>query len=544
MNKRKKTFSEQLKLAFILVILIPVLFLGGFIFYSSHSYVKSQRMDESENIIRQNQAVLENWVNQCNDSLKYLAASYTLQEFLQTDEKHYVEVNRMAKNAGPLFYNTLLSNQYFKKITLYTEKDFQVMTDIIEKMDTITAKPWYQPVQQAAGAYWWMEDGEIYIAQKVVTPYPSRIVGIVAAQLEKESMERSFSIFYNMPVKIMVSDTAGEIYEYCNRETFSAAGFELAEMLPNTGWTVRYQIEKSYYKQNLWFNMGVPMMVIAIVLFVAWLCIWVGAKFLVKDLAVLVDEVKEVQKGNLDVKIQASGTEDINLLAENIQGMLNRIRQLIRQVYAKEIERQDLELNLLQSKISPHFLYNNLSAINWLAIDCGEERISEITTELATFYRTALNRGNNIDALSVEIANIKAYVRLQLIAYEDQFDAEYDVDDVLLTEIVPIFILQPLVENAIEHGINQKKKGRGSLRISAVREDEWLYLKVWDNGTTLYEKIGEAKMPDTDYGYGTGNVHRRIQLLYGEECGLSILADREGTTSVIKLKENFLKKQL
>ena len=156
--------------------------------------------------------------------------------------------------------------------------------------------------------------------------------------------------------------------------------------------------------------------------------------------------------------------EEIHVLAQSIQGMLGKIKQLIRQVYAKEIERQDLELNLLQAKISPHFLYNNLSAINWLAIDCGEEKISEITTEMATFYRTALNKGNNIDRLSVEITNIKSYINLQLIAHENEFDVEYDIDEGLLECVVPIFILQPLVENAIEHGINYQEEidGKGA----------------------------------------------------------------------------------
>ena len=120
--------------------------------------------------------------------------------------------------------------------------------------------------------------------------------------------------------------------------------------------------------------------------------------------------------------------------------MLGKIKQLIRQVYAKEIERQDLELNLLQAKISPHFLYNNLSAINWLAIDCGgREDLGDHTGD-GDVYRTALNKGNNIDRLSVEITNIKSYINLQLIAHENEFDVEYDIDEGLLECVVPIFI--------------------------------------------------------------------------------------------------------
>ena len=203
----------------------------------------------------------------------------------------------------------------------------------------------------------------------------------------------------------------------------------------------------------------------------------------------------------------------------------------------KEIERQSIELDLLQAKINPHFLYNNLSAINWLALDCGQDRIYEITTEMATFYRTALNRGKNVDRLSVEIANIRSYVNLLQISHENSFDIEYDIEEGLLDDIIPIFILQPLVENAVEHGIDQLRAKRGILRISGYTEGGYLVLSVFDNGTALYDKSGKGAMQISEYGYGTSNVHRRIQILCGEDCGLTVSADEEGTTASIKLKE-------
>ena len=91
--------------------------------------------------------------------------------------------------------------------------------------------------------------------------------------------------------------------------------------------------------------------------------------------------------------------------------MLRKIQTLIDEVYKSKLDKKSLELDLLQSKINPHFLYNNLSAINWIAIEKGEDRIYEITTELGTFYRTALNKGINVDHLNVEVENIKAYVK-------------------------------------------------------------------------------------------------------------------------------------
>lgn len=545
MNRGKKyLFSEQLKKAFVLVILIPILFLGGFIFYSSHQYIKKQKIVESANIVNRNGIELDNRVEQCENSLLYLTANYTLQEFMQMDNTQHIVVNKAAKSVGALIYNVLLSNQYYKDISIYTENDFHVLTDVLKKADTVSSEKWYQDILKTKDVYWWYEKDTLFIGRKITTAYPVKALGIVVVELKKETFESSFDIFNNLPIQISINDEGETVYQYSNENNFGQIGYEHSNQLADTGWTVQYQVDKKDYNQNILMNFGLPMLIVCIVLLAVWICIRILSKVLVRDLSTLVEEVNEVENGNFDVIFQEANIKEISTLAERIQSMINKIKQLIRQVYTKEIEQQNLELDLLQAKISPHFLYNNLSAINWLALECGEDKISEITTEMATFYRTALNKGNNIDSLSVELTNIKAYVNLQLIAHENLFDIEYEVDHALLSCNIPIFILQPLVENAIEHGIDQQKDGCGKIKIIIEKQEEWLYLRVHDNGTTLYKKIGTAILPVENYGYGTSNVHKRIQLVYGNECGLIIAADESGTTSTIKLIMKYLKKQL
>ena len=131
-----------------------------------------------------------------------------------------------------------------------------------------------------------------------------------------------------------------------------------------------------------------------------------------------------------------------------------------------------------------------------------------------------------------------------MIAHENEFDVEYDIDESLLECVVPIFILQPLVENAIEHGIEELEDIRGRIKISARQEEGCMYLEVHDNGRSLYEKIGAGAMRPENYGYGTQNVHKRIRLLYGQQCGLTITADKTGTTSIINLNMKDLRKQI
>lgn len=532
----------RLRIAFVIVIQIPVLSLGGFIFYSSYTYVRDQRMTESANLVKQNHAALCSWAEQCESSLRYLAGNYTLQEFLKMDENRYIEVNQAMKKVGPVLYNVVLTNQYYERVSVYTDKLFHIDTNLIKNSEEISGESWYREVLENSDIHWWEQDGSLFIGRQIAAAYPVRTLGVVVVELKQEPFESSFQMFQQTPVRVELKDGTDVIFQFASDELSRSAaegkvrwGFEDSRALADTGWDISYQIDRRYYSQNAIVSLWLPMVVICAVLFAVWFCIHLLSGFLTRDLSVLVEEVNKVQDGNFDAVIPNSDIREINILAESMQGMLNKIKQLIRQVYAKEIERQELELNLLQAKISPHFLYNNLSAINWLAIECGEDRISEITTEMAAFYRTALNKGNNIDKLSVEVTNIKAYINLQLIAHEQEFDAEYKIDEHLLDCIVPIFILQPLVENAIEHGIDQLDEGKGRLVVRIRQEEGWMYLEVSDNGKGLYEQIGNAAFPIENYGYGTRNVHKRIQLLYGEQCGLTIRAEESGTVSVIKL---------
>lgn len=536
MDRRKKSFEKQLKKSFIFIIMIPVLFLGGFIFYSSFQYVKRERLAEINNRIEQNEIDLHNRMEQSGKSLIYAVSNYTLQDFLQIDTQDYLELNNASKNVSPLLYNTILSNQYYKKMRIYTDKEYTIMNDLIHLSKEVQKEQWYIRTLESDDIGWWFQDEKLFLAKQIKTSYPVKKLGVMKVDIDIDIFRNSFRIFENVPIYIQILMGDETVYEYGKEEYASTLGFVRTDPLGNSGWDIRYIVDKSYFNQDI-SGVLLPMLIIVIVLCAVWFSIHMLSKILLRDIVVLVQEVNEIQTGNLDVDIQESEIEDVDILARSLKNMMNRIKQLIQQVYVKEIERQSIELDLLQAKINPHFLYNNLSAINWLALDCGQDRIYEITTEMATFYRTALNRGKNVDRLSVEIANIRSYVNLLQISHENSFDIEYDIEEGLLDDIIPIFILQPLVENAVEHGIDQLRAKRGILRISGYTEGGYLVLSVFDNGTALYDKSGKGAMQISEYGYGTSNVHRRIQILCGEDCGLTVSADEEGTTASIKLKE-------
>ena len=187
-----------------------------------------------------------------------------------------------------------------------------------------------------------------------------------------------------------------------------------------------------------------------------------------------------------------------------------------------EAHLKDAQLKYLQAQINPHFLYNSLSIINWKALEADQEDISRITLSLSTFYRTALNKGKNILLVRDEIANIKAYLDIQLMMHDDSFDVIYDIDDSILKYETLNLILQPILENAIHHGIEEKTDGRGKITVRGWKEDNCVWFMVEDNGVGMEQEVADKILTMESKGYGVRNVDERIRLCYGEKHAMKV----------------------
>ena len=174
-------------------------------------------------------------------------------------------------------------------------------------------------------------------------------------------------------------------------------------------------------------------------------------------------------------------------------------------------------MKALQAQINPHFLYNTLSLINWKAIEADAEDISKITLALSTFYRTSLNKGKNVMSLSDELRNMRSYLDIQLMMHDYEFDVEFDVDESIGQYQSLNLMLQPLIENAIAHGIDVKTDGRGKLTITGKEDGDLIVLTVADNGVGMSDEQAARILTEESKGYGVRNVNERIKLYYGEQ---------------------------
>ena len=256
------------------------------------------------------------------------------------------------------------------------------------------------------------------------------------------------------------------------------------------------------------------------------------ARLFMKRINLFYGHIQEVKNGNLQLDVRDDCPDEIGDLTNSFQEMLDRLNRLIREDYQNKILLREAELKALQAQINPHFLYNCLSLINSRALLAGQPEISRMSQLLSVFYRTTLNKGRSETTLENELKNVKSYLEIQKLLHEELFDVTWQVEPELPEMQLPNLILQPLVENALVHGIlpNKPKKGRLFLAVSRVMDQ--LRFTILDNGAGIpAEKLPTLLLTDSG-GYGLKNVNERLKLTYGEDYGLNIQSIQGESTMV------------
>lgn len=245
-----------------------------------------------------------------------------------------------------------------------------------------------------------------------------------------------------------------------------------------------------------------------------------------KRLEKLNQNMKSSQNGDFSCNDIPLGNDEISELRKNFNYMLKKTKNMLDEIVRANEREKDLELNMLQAQINPHFLYNTLDMINWAAISKTPENIPEITSMLARFYKLSLNNGARIVTLKEEIQHVILYIGIQNKRYDSALELQLKVPKDYENCACLKIVLQPIVENAVLHGIFEKDEPTGTIIIEAYKEKEDLILNVWDNGVGLSEKDLEKlrnKIQEKDKshgGYGLSNIQDRLKLCYGNEYGL------------------------
>ncbi len=257
-------------------------------------------------------------------------------------------------------------------------------------------------------------------------------------------------------------------------------------------------------------------------------------------IGVVVRKMRKVQSGELDTVKVAASQDEIGELVENFNYMVNKMKVFIEEQYKLGLDAKSSELKALQSQINPHFLYNTLDLINWTAIQHGVPEISSLVQSLSQFYKLSLNKGDEIISIENELEHVRIYVEIQNRRFENAISLNLDVDESLYECSILKITLQPIVENAILHGIRETANRQGEIFIYSYREVDDIVLCVQDNGVGMSEELvrlfnNGSTSSKTD-GYGIKNINHRIKLYYGEQYGLRFESRvGEGTTVEVRI---------
>ena len=230
-----------------------------------------------------------------------------------------------------------------------------------------------------------------------------------------------------------------------------------------------------------------------------------------------------VEAGRLDETIETSRTDEIGELTRHYNRMVTALNEYIRINYEDRILLREAELKALQAQINPHFLYNSLSLINWKALELDAMEIREIVSALSSFYRSVLNQGKSRMTVACEMTNVEAYLKIQSYMHSNSFETVLNIEpEIMDCEILGV-ILQPIVENAIEHGIDCRRDPEGArIEITGRADRERLVFSVRDNGPGMTSEQFALSIAHSSKSYGLKNVQDRVKIAYGEEYGLRL----------------------
>lgn len=290
-------------------------------------------------------------------------------------------------------------------------------------------------------------------------------------------------------------------------------------------WKIVYQIPYSELTANYSTIYRLVLFATFVVIVVFLIISFYLVHNLMKPIHVLVVKMSRVMDGNLNVKIEASGSAETVTLGLTFNHMMDQIKLLINQTEQQEKAKQKAEFAAMQSQINPHFLINTLNSIKLMAIISRVDNIRNMTQALIRLVSSSFNRGGSLTLLADEIENLKQYIFIMETRYGNKFEVKWEVDESATSFYVLKLLLQPILENAITHGLVSKETN-GTITIAIQKVDQQLYIVIADDGIGIPdEQIEKLQDPDQDYtfsGMGILNVHHRIGLHYGQDYGVAI----------------------
>lgn len=336
----------------------------------------------------------------------------------------------------------------------------------------------------------------------------------------------------NFPVKL--SDLRASNTSRYDMFSSTQAFYFVGNEMPN-GWSLVQTVSVKEFNKEMNHLIVLAAGIVLLVLEISLGFVWYVTSRIAYPAKELMESMKTLAKDNEYPRVKIVSNDEIGMIGLEYNKMAENIEMLIEKVYKMELTQKQAELEFLQMQINPHFLYNALDTISWMALAKGNMDVSEMTIALAELLRATIKKESFI-TLREEMNTVKDYLLIQQERFGDKISAEYFVEEDAYSCMVPNFILQPVIENAIIHGLEPKiEKGKLSINISI--QDEFLTFLVEDNGvgmdeTEILDLYKKCRENNTKQSIGLKNVYRRLLLCYGESSMLKIESKKEQGTRI------------
>ena len=551
-NKMKKLLHwvNGIKLRYKLAIFyslfcfLPVMLLFLLSFLQMRSIIDDKEKLNLQSYLQQSVSSMDRTLDGYNSLSDYIAFDRTLAEaFSMEYGTPYEQYEQLTQKVDPILRSSSYFHGGMQRITIYTDNGMVKHDTTVAPVSEIEETDWYQKTLEHPGLNWFVNYPEktLFSARKLAFSGAREGVNILYMDVNYQKLFTPYAETLISECGLYITDQEGKLVfeesrfsgknqnydltysEFLEQRDRGSADYTiLCEQSNTTGWTVWLYQPVGLAGESMRPIGVMAGVTILICIFAAVLAYFITSGMVSGRIERLTCLMQEVQEGSMDMQVGSDDRDEIGMLYRGFGSMMKRIRTLINEVYLGKITQKEAELKALQAQINPHFLYNTLSLINWKALAAGEEDISRMTLAMSTFYRTALNRGRNVLQVEAELSNTRAYLEIQSMLHDGDFDYEIEVQPEILQCESLNLILQPLVENAIHHGIEEKTDGRGKISVRGWKEDNCVWFMVEDNGVGMEQKVADKILTMESKGYGVRNVDERIRLCYGEKYAMKV----------------------
>ncbi len=535
---RNLAFRKKVWISFLAVSLIPVIILGAFSYFQTRKLLVQREQEVLSETLKQSVLTLNATLESCEHIMENIVWDSLIKQALEKQYTSNYEMYLSYRDViDPAFLRIKSLNPQVKSITIYSSNStLYSHGDHLMPIQMLERLP--EGIEDCR-IHWVVSPGadlELYCGIYTRRGAPRNVVRIC---VDTEKIFGYLTELFAENYGVLITDEEGSTIFGCQIWEGEHVGRELKsqeildgsrslrhyvlreDVIPDTGWRIWL-----YRPLEVVSASAGSITILVCVVVLACVVVILAASYaltasVVQPLKELIRNMDQIEEDHLSVDIQGDDKDEIGRLISRFGEMVRRLDCMVNEVYKSKIAQQQYELRALQAQINPHFLYNSLSLINWKAIMAGQEEIGEMSRLLSTFYRTTLNKGRNVTRVKGEWDNTCSYARIQNLLHSGRLVLNMELEEGMEEYEILNLLLQPLVENAIVHGLDHKTdEGEKVLKVTGRQEGEHLVFVVQDNGCGITAPVLADILTTQSSGYGVQNVHHRIQLYYGSDYGL------------------------